>query len=117
LQDMARHPDYLTNADRLKNRAEMTRRLSEKTRALSKAALLQACEEKGVPAGPINDLKEVFADPQVQARGMVQTVEGIPTVRSPFSFSDADLAIGAASPGLDRDRAEILAKIKSDPGD
>jgi crotonobetainyl-CoA:carnitine CoA-transferase CaiB-like acyl-CoA transferase len=67
---MATAPDYLTNADRIANRDEMTRRLTEATLRRSKAELLAACEAQGVPAGPINDLAEVFADPQVIARGM-----------------------------------------------
>jgi crotonobetainyl-CoA:carnitine CoA-transferase CaiB-like acyl-CoA transferase len=70
LDGMATAPEYLTNADRIANRDEMTRLLTEATLRRSKAELLAACEANGVPAGPINDLAEVFADPQVMARGM-----------------------------------------------
>jgi crotonobetainyl-CoA:carnitine CoA-transferase CaiB-like acyl-CoA transferase len=70
LDGMATAPEYLTNADRIANRDEMTRLLTEATLRRSKAELLAACEANGVPAGPINDLAEVFADPQVIARGM-----------------------------------------------
>jgi crotonobetainyl-CoA:carnitine CoA-transferase CaiB-like acyl-CoA transferase len=45
-----------------------------------------------VPAGPINDLAEVFADPQVIARGMRTEADGVPGVRPPFRFSDAEVA-------------------------
>ena len=63
-------PPFLTNADRIANRDAMTARLTEATQTWAKADLLAACEAEGVPAGPINDLAEVFADPQVVARGM-----------------------------------------------
>ena len=57
-------------------------------------------ERAGVPAGPINDMADVFADPQVIARGMRIDPEGIPGVRTPIRFSDADLALDRASPRL-----------------
>ena len=102
LDDMAEAPDFLTNADRVKNREEMIARLMARTRERTKADLLAACEAKGVPAGPINDMAEVFEDPQVQARGMRIAPEGIPGVRSPFRFSDAELSLDRASPKLKR---------------
>ncbi len=100
LEDMAEAPDYLTNADRVANRDEMIRRLTERTLQRTKADLLAACEAEGVPAGPINDMAEVFADPQVQARGMRVDLDGVPGVRSPFTFSDAGLKLDKASPKL-----------------
>jgi crotonobetainyl-CoA:carnitine CoA-transferase CaiB-like acyl-CoA transferase len=93
-------PRYATNADRIANRAELTAQLTAATRGWAKADLLAACEGAGVPAGPINDLAEVFADPQVRARGMRLDLDGVPGVRSPFVFSGAELALGRASPKL-----------------
>lgn len=100
LGDMADSPDYLTNADRIANRAEMTRRLTDATLRMTKADLLAACEAQGVPAGPINDMAEVMADPQVMARGLQIAPDGIPGLRAPFRFSDADLVLNRASPKL-----------------
>lgn len=100
LPELAEDRRFLTNADRIAHRAELTALLTERTRGRAKAALLAACEEQGVPAGPINDLSEVFADPQVVARGLRIAPEGVPGVRSPFRFSDADLALDRASPKL-----------------
>ncbi|MCT4607885.1 MAG: CoA transferase [Pelagimonas sp.] len=100
LEDMAQDPDYLTNADRIANRDAMIARLSAATMQRSKADLLAACEAQGVPAGPINDMSEVFEDPQVKARGMQISPDGISGVRSPFKFSDADLVLDHASPKL-----------------
>jgi crotonobetainyl-CoA:carnitine CoA-transferase CaiB-like acyl-CoA transferase len=100
LDDMATAPEYATNADRIANRDAMTARLSAATGARSKADLLSACEAAGVPAGPINDMADVFADPQVQARGLRIAPDGVPGVRSPFRFSDADLVLDHAAPKL-----------------
>ena len=100
LEDMAEDPDYLTNADRVRHRDELTRRLTEATMGFDKQALLAACEAKGIPAGPINDMAEVMADPQVQARGLRIDPGGVPGIRSPFRFSDADLTLDRPSPKL-----------------
>jgi crotonobetainyl-CoA:carnitine CoA-transferase CaiB-like acyl-CoA transferase len=108
LPDMAADPKFTTNADRVTNRAEMTTRLTEATRRMTKADLLAACEAQGVPAGPINDLAETFADPQVIARGLQIAPEGLPGVRSPFTFSDADLALDRPAPKLGQHQSEIL---------
>ena len=111
LHELAEAARFLTNADRIKHRAELTRLLSEATRRFAQAELLAACELEGVPAGPINDLAEVFADPQIVARGMKQVLDGVPGVRSPFVFSDAELALGRPSPRLGADDTEIRARL------
>ena len=78
-----------------------------RTAARIRDDLLAACEAAGVPAGPINDMADVFADPQVVHRGMQVEASGLPGVRSPFAFSDADLAAPKAAPALDADGAAI----------
>lgn len=98
LDEMALAPEFLKNADRLKNRAEMDRRLTAATVKRTKADLLAACEAEGVPAGPINTMGEVISDAQVLARGMRIDPEGIPGIRSPFTFSEAELDLAKASP-------------------
>lgn len=107
---MAEAPDYLTNADRIRNREAMTQAITAATAKWKKADLLTACEEQGVPAGPINDLSEVFADPQVIARGMQLDLGGVPGVRSPFTFSDADLSLDRPAPKLGEHQDDVLGK-------
>jgi len=107
LDEMATAPAFATNADRIANRAEMTARLTTATRTWSKAALLAACEGAGVPAGPINDLAEVFADPQIVARGMQIAPGGVPGVRSPFRFSGAELALDQPAPKLGQHQDDL----------
>ncbi len=97
---MATDPKFLKNADRVANRLDMIDRLMAQTRTRTKTDLLAGCEDAGIPAGPINDLAEVFADRQVIARGMQIAPEGVPGVRAPYRFSDADLVVTRAAPGL-----------------
>ncbi|WP_395540561.1 CaiB/BaiF CoA transferase family protein [Neotabrizicola sp. sgz301269] len=110
LPEMATAPDFLTNADRVSRRDDMTSRLTAATKTWKMADLLVACETAGVPAGPINDMGQVFADPQVVARGMQIAPGGVPGVRSPFTFSGAALALDRPSPGLGEHQDEVLGK-------
>ncbi|KIN63111.1 putative acyl-CoA transferase/carnitine dehydratase [Sulfitobacter noctilucicola] len=103
LDDMATAPEFLKNADRVANRPAMNARLSGATRQRTRDDLLAACEAEGVPAGPINNLDDVMADPQVVARGMQIELDGIPGLRSPFRFSGAELALHRPAPKLGED--------------
>ncbi|MBC6437236.1 MAG: CoA transferase [Rhodobacteraceae bacterium] len=105
LYAMACAPEFRTNADRIANRDKMTQRLTKATLTRRKADLLAACETEGIPAGPINDLADVFADPHVQARGLRIELDGVPGVRSPFRFSDASVALHRPAPKLGEDDA------------
>ena len=98
--ELAQAADYLTNADRIANRAALTEVINGVTRGWKRDDLLAALEAEGVPAGPINDMGDVFADPQVVARGLKITPEGIPGVRLPISFSGSDLSLDRPSPLL-----------------
>ncbi len=111
LPELAEAPEFATNADRIRNREELTRRLTGATLQRTRAELLEACEKAGVPAGPINDMAEVFEDPQVRHRGLRAEVEGIPTIRPPFRFSQAEVSLGRASPRLGEHDQEIRAEL------
>ena len=100
LDEMAQHPDYLKNADRVANRPAMITRIGAATRLRTRDDLLASCEAHNVPAGPINTLEDTFNDPQVIARGMQITLDGVPGVRSPFNFSGAELSLHRPSPKL-----------------
>ena len=100
---MADDDRFATNADRVANRPEMIANLTAQTRNLTRADLLEGCEAQGIPAGPINDMAEVFADPQVQARGMRIELDGVPGVRAPFRFSAAELSLSRPAPKLGED--------------
>ena len=68
--DLLDRPEYESNATRLGNREQLEAELEETLCKKPRDHWLQLLEEAGVPAGPILDMAEVWADPQVQARGM-----------------------------------------------
>ncbi|SDD40626.1 Crotonobetainyl-CoA:carnitine CoA-transferase CaiB [Paracoccus isoporae] len=103
LPALAEAPDYATNADRIRNREALSAAISAVTRGWGRNDLLAALEARGIPAGPINDMEDVFADPQVIARGLRIDPDGVPGVRLPVVFSDAELATDRASPRLGQD--------------
>ncbi|MEM6826587.1 MAG: CoA transferase [Pseudomonadota bacterium] len=100
LDALTNDPRFDTNAQRVTNAGELDDLIAKASKAWSKQALLEACHAAGVPAGPINTLDEVFSDPQTHAREMRVDFGGIAGVRSPFAFSDAELALDTPSPML-----------------
>jgi crotonobetainyl-CoA:carnitine CoA-transferase CaiB-like acyl-CoA transferase len=116
--ELSEEPDYRDNRGRLAHRNELVARLFEFTRRMTSADLLQKLEAVGVPAGPINDLGQVFADPQVVHRGMridppSEAAKGgtIPGVRTPIIIGDRAMAAERPSPRLGEHTAEILREI------
>ncbi len=67
---LAEVPAYKDNKGRLAHRAELVGKLCALTSRMKREELLDKLEAAGIPAGPINDLEQVFADPQVIHRGM-----------------------------------------------
>jgi crotonobetainyl-CoA:carnitine CoA-transferase CaiB-like acyl-CoA transferase len=104
LEALGTDPRYATNPARLAHREELVAQLARATARLTRDDLLAACEAEGVPAGPINDMADVFSDPQVLARGLRIEPGGVPGVRSPIIFSDAPLALDRPSPRLGQDQ-------------
>ncbi len=100
---LADHPSYANNAARVANREALTGFLEPLTRAVPSADLLARLEAAGVPAGPINDMQAVFEDPQVIARGLRIAPEGVPGIRGPWRFSEAELCLDRAAPKLGQD--------------
>lgn len=98
LGPLSSDPRFLTNGERTANAKALDAEIAAATVGWTKQGLLDACHGAGVPAGPINRLDEVFADPQVMARGLRVDLGGMPGVRSPFVFSDAELALDRPSP-------------------
>jgi crotonobetainyl-CoA:carnitine CoA-transferase CaiB-like acyl-CoA transferase len=98
LGHLSTDPRFLANGDRTANAKALDAEIAAATAGWTKQGLLDACHAAGVPAGPINRLDEVFADPQVIARGLRVDLGGMPGVRSPFVFSGAELALDQPSP-------------------
>jgi crotonobetainyl-CoA:carnitine CoA-transferase CaiB-like acyl-CoA transferase len=111
LQALAAHPRFATNPGRVTNRVEMERELRAKTGSWKRDDLLDALEAAVVPAGPINTIGDLFADPQFKARGMQIEPQGAPGIRSPIIMSESPLALERRSPNLGEHQAEILREI------
>ena len=103
LEQLADDPEYCTNPVRVRNRNTLSRLIGDETSKWAKEDLLAACEAQGVPAGPINDMAEVFADPQVIARGLELNMDGLKGVRSPFNFSAHPERPSKPAPSLGED--------------
>ncbi|MFN7003106.1 MAG: CaiB/BaiF CoA transferase family protein [Roseinatronobacter sp.] len=103
LNDLAANPDYSGNAARVRHRDTLSDLISAQTRSWDSAALLQACEKAGVPAGPIQDMQAVFEDPQVVARGLELDMDGLKGVRAPFRFSRHPATTTRPAPKLGED--------------
>ncbi|WP_424977962.1 CaiB/BaiF CoA transferase family protein [Leisingera sp. S232] len=91
---------FLTNQLRVANRQELTALLEAALLGWTQAELLSALEAATVPAGPINTISQAFEDPQMRHRQMQIAPEGVPGVRGPWKFSDAELALEKTAPKL-----------------
>ena len=116
--ELAEVPAYRDNKGRLAHRAEIVERICALTAKIPRAELLQKLEAAGVPAGPINDLEQVFSDPQVIHRGMRLDLKSegakagtIPGVRTPIMIDGAPMAAERPAPRLGEHTAEILREI------
>ena len=89
---------FATNEGRLANREELDAIIAGETSKWQMDELLADCAAAGIPAGRVNAVDAVFDDPQVKARGMRVDLDGIPGVRTPLTFSDAELALDRPSP-------------------
>jgi crotonobetainyl-CoA:carnitine CoA-transferase CaiB-like acyl-CoA transferase len=113
---LAADPRFATNGKRVENRAELTRMLSEVFAKRSKREWLELLEAAGVPNGPINDIAQVFEEPQVKARGVRIELEhpaagALPMVASPMRFSATPPDYKRAPPVLGQHTAEVLREV------
>jgi crotonobetainyl-CoA:carnitine CoA-transferase CaiB-like acyl-CoA transferase len=104
---------FATNAARVRHRGTLVPMVAAAVRERTQHAWLDALENAGVPCGPINRMDQVFADPQVRARGMrvdlPHPLSGtVPQVRTPLRFSHTPLAKRVAPPLLGQHTASVL---------
>lgn len=111
--ELAEDPDFQTNAARIRNRDRLIPLLAARTARMGRAELLAALEREGVPGGPINDIAQTLADPQVQARAMrvdlrAPHVAGgtLPQLRSPIVIDGEAMVADRAPPALGADDAD-----------
>jgi crotonobetainyl-CoA:carnitine CoA-transferase CaiB-like acyl-CoA transferase len=111
--ELAGDPRFAGNGKRVHNRAELTRLLQEVFARRSTREWVELLEAAGVPNGPINDVAQVFEEPQVKARGIKVELEHpvagrLPTVASPMRFSATPVEYKLAPPLLGQHTEEIL---------
>ena len=100
LLGLAHEAGFATNADRVRNRDPLIALLAPAIALRHRDELLASLAASGIPAGPINDVAEVFADPQVVARGMRIDPDGVPGIASPIVIDGKRQVAARSSPAL-----------------
>ncbi len=109
-------PRFAKNADRVRNRDVLVPMLQTVFATRSVGAWIAAIEPEGIPCGPINDIGQVFAHPQVIARQMRRDLPhpvagSAPTVSNPIRYSATPIAYDRAPPTLGQHTREVLGEI------
>ena len=117
--ELAADARFATNRARVENRAELIPLMNEITATRTTAEWIAQLEARAVPCGPINGLAEVFADPQVQARGLAVKMPHpeageVPLVASPIRLSKTPVEYRRAPPLVGEHTDEILADLGVD---
>jgi len=109
----ATEADYADDTARVRNKAKLAAAIETVTIEQPRQHWLDLFDANGIPCGPINDYAQVFADPQVVARGMAVEVEHptlgrIRTLGSPIKMSETPPLVGRRAPLLGEHTAEVL---------
>jgi crotonobetainyl-CoA:carnitine CoA-transferase CaiB-like acyl-CoA transferase len=116
IANLADDSRFVTNKARVAHRAELIPLLRQATVFKTTAQWIEQLEKAGVPCGPINDLQQVFADPQVQARGLRLDLpnalgSSTPQVASPLRLSATPVAYRSAPPLLGQHTEALLQRL------
>lgn len=117
MPDLAQDERFATNKMRVAQHHVLNPILVEAFSRYRKADITQMLEEAGVPAAPINQVHEVFQDPQAVHREVLRelphpTGVKVPQVISPMRFADAPLKFLVPPPLLGQHTAEVLDELK-----
>ncbi|MCH4870812.1 CaiB/BaiF CoA-transferase family protein [Pseudomonas sp. TMW22089] len=109
-------PRFASNKQRVANRAVLVPLIRQATVFKTTAEWVSQLEAVGVPCGPINDLAQVFADPQVQARGLSMQLPHalaglVPQVASPIRLSETPVEYRNAPPLLGEHTQQVLERV------
>ena len=115
--DMAQNPEHKTNALRLKHQARLQDDIEGILKAKTTAQWIEVLGKAGIPCGPINNIAQAMAHPQVEARNMIVSVPDgsggtLKLAGNPIKMSAfADPTTRKPAPDLDGDRADILTYL------
>ncbi len=115
--DLATDPRFSVNSARVIHRAELLAIIEPLIAARTASDILGALDRVNIPAGPINRLDQVFADPQIAARGLVVEPEAgatgkrSPVVGNPIRFSRTPIDSAKPAPLLGADSDEVLRAV------
>ena len=114
--ELATDSRFAKNQDRVRNRAELVPALEAIMKTRTKAEWLAAFEAAKVPCGAINNIAEVFADPQVNHRGMVTQWEhplqpSLRLVSSPMKLSETPVRAEMPPPLLGQHTEQVLREL------
>jgi CoA:oxalate CoA-transferase len=122
---MALEPQFLSNAQRCRNRPALIQAIQAITLTAPAAHWIDRLNEAGVPCSPINTIDKLFEHPQLAARNMIIQVQGeggraFRTAGNPIklnAYADIDVTTPVRAPGLDQHRERILSQLMSHTGD
>jgi crotonobetainyl-CoA:carnitine CoA-transferase CaiB-like acyl-CoA transferase len=111
--ELARDPDYVTNAVRIANRNELIGIMEAIIRGRSTAYWLETFAAHGVPSGPINDVAQVLSSDYAVEKQLVRELDNaagdtVPSVANPVAFSATPVCYDRAPPVLGEHTEEVL---------
>ncbi|MBP8306762.1 MAG: CoA transferase [Burkholderiaceae bacterium] len=113
LGQLVQDPRFAANAERVRHRAELNAQLEPVFASRPRQHWIELFAQTGIPCGPVNELPQVFEDPQVQARGMVvhqphPRRKAMPMLANPIRLSDTPIQYRRIPPALGEHTDEVL---------
>jgi len=108
-------PRFATNQQRMRNRAALEAEMEAVLRTAATAHWVEVLEAAGVPCGPVYNYAQMFADPQISHRGLVQYASDaelgeVPHIRTPIKI-DESIRVRTVAPELGEHNVEIFGRL------